>query len=42
MPSNLILDDLIETSTPFTLTSPQKDNIDVILDEQVFTKNDEV
>jgi hypothetical protein len=24
------------------LTSPQKDNIDVILDEQVFTKDDEV
>jgi len=36
-------DDLIETSTPFTLISTQKDNIDAILDEQVaFTKNSEV
>jgi hypothetical protein len=36
MPPNSPLDDPIETSTPLTLIWTQKDNIDVILDEQVF------
>ena len=36
MPPNSPLDDPIETSTPLTLILTQKDNIDVILDEQVF------
>lgn len=35
MPPNLTLYNPIETSTPFTLTSTQKDNINVIIDEQV-------
>jgi hypothetical protein len=40
---NSPLDDPIETSIPFTSTSSQKDNIDVILDEHiVFTMKDEV
>ena len=35
IPHNLTLDDPIKTSTPFTLTSIQKDNIDIIPNEQV-------
>ena len=35
MPPNLIHDNPIKTSTPFTMTLAQKDNIDAILDEQV-------
>jgi hypothetical protein len=43
MPLNFLPDDLIEPSTPFTLTLTQKDNIDVILGEHVvFTRNSEV
>jgi len=33
MPPNSSSNDPIETSTPFTLTSTQKDNIEAILDE---------
>jgi len=43
IPLNSPPDDPIETSIPFTLTSAQKDNIDVILNEQiVFNRNSEV
>lgn len=43
MPPDPIFYAHIETSTLFTLTSAQKDNIDVILDEIiVFTKDNEV
>jgi len=35
MPPKFHPDDPIETFTPFTLTSAQKDNIDAILDEQL-------
>jgi hypothetical protein len=43
MPLNFLPNDFIEPSTPFTSTSTQKDNIDVILDEYVvFTRNGEV
>jgi hypothetical protein len=43
IPLNSPPDDPIETFIPFTLTSAQKDNIDVILDEQViFNRNGEV
>lgn len=43
MSYNFNFDDPIKTSTLFILTSAQKNNIDVILDEQiVFTKNGEI
>jgi hypothetical protein len=43
MPPNSPLDDPIEASTSFTLTLTQKDNINVILDEQIaFTRDGEV
>jgi hypothetical protein len=35
MPPNPPPNDPIKTSTSFTLSSSQKDNIDVIMDEQV-------
>lgn len=44
MSLNPTLDDLVETSTPFTKTLAQNDNINVILNEQVlfFTKDGKV
>ena len=43
MPLNSPHGDPIETSTPFTLIASQKDNINVILDEQVvFIRDGEV
>jgi hypothetical protein len=40
MPPNLTHNNPIKTFTPFTMTLTQKDNIDIILDEQVICTMD--